>query len=146
MLTNRRQNRMPATNSTYPKVAIQWLNQALCIYQSFCLIDSEVLRNLPLRQAPKRFLQAQRRKPNERNDQRNNEYKTRNHTDKYCWTSQFFLFYRDNFCLRNQRQHNTDIITLSNFNSVDNIGYSKYPTWILPDNFNVIDLFDFTNQ
>jgi hypothetical protein len=23
-------------NSTYPKVAVQWLNQALCLYQSFC--------------------------------------------------------------------------------------------------------------
>ena len=32
-------------NSTYPKVAVQWLNQALCFYQSFCLVDSEVLRN-----------------------------------------------------------------------------------------------------
>ena len=31
-------------NSTYPKVTVQWLNQALCIYQSFCLVDSEVLR------------------------------------------------------------------------------------------------------
>jgi len=32
-------------NSTYPKVAVQWLNQALSFYQSFCLVDSEVLRN-----------------------------------------------------------------------------------------------------
>jgi hypothetical protein len=30
-------------NSTYPKVAVQWLNQALCFYQSLCLVDSEVL-------------------------------------------------------------------------------------------------------
>jgi len=44
-----------ATNSTYRKVAVQWLNQALCFYQSFCLIDSFVLRNPPLRQAPKRY-------------------------------------------------------------------------------------------
>jgi hypothetical protein len=42
-------------NSTYPKVAIQWLNQALCIYQSFCLADSEVLRNRHLRVAAKRW-------------------------------------------------------------------------------------------
>jgi hypothetical protein len=28
-------------NSTYPKVAVQWLNQALCFYQSSCLVDSE---------------------------------------------------------------------------------------------------------
>ena len=41
-------------NSTYPKVAVQWLNQALCFYQSFCLVDSEVLRNRHLRVAAKR--------------------------------------------------------------------------------------------
>jgi len=41
-------------NSTYPKVAVQWLNQALCIYQSLCLVDSEVLRNRHLRVAAKR--------------------------------------------------------------------------------------------
>jgi hypothetical protein len=44
----------PATNSTYPKVAAQWLNQALCFYQSLCLVDSEVLRNRHLRVAAKR--------------------------------------------------------------------------------------------
>jgi hypothetical protein len=44
----------PAANSTYPKVAVQWLNQALCIYQSLCLVDSEVLRNRHLRVAAKR--------------------------------------------------------------------------------------------
>ncbi len=43
-----------AYNSTYPKVAVQWLNQVLCIYQSLCLADSEVLRNRPLRVAAKR--------------------------------------------------------------------------------------------
>ncbi len=42
-------------NSTYPKVAVQWLNQALCFYQSLCLVDSEVLRNHILSQAPKRY-------------------------------------------------------------------------------------------
>jgi hypothetical protein len=45
----------PATNSTYPKVAIQWLNQALCFYQSLCLVDSEVLRNRHLRVPAKRY-------------------------------------------------------------------------------------------
>jgi len=44
-----------AYNSTYPKVAVQWLNQALCFYQSFCLVDSEVLRNRHLRVAAKRW-------------------------------------------------------------------------------------------
>ncbi len=44
-------------NSTYPKVAVQWLNQAVCFYQSFCLVDSEVLRNRHLRVAAKRYQQ-----------------------------------------------------------------------------------------
>ena len=48
--------RTPAGNSTYPKVAVQWLNQALYIYQSLCLVDSEVLRNRHLRVAAKRYL------------------------------------------------------------------------------------------
>jgi len=48
----------PAPNSTYPKVAGQWLNQALSFYQSLCLVDSEVLRNRHLRVAAKRYLQA----------------------------------------------------------------------------------------
>jgi len=41
-------------NSTYPKVAIQWLNQALCFYQSLCLVDSAVLRYCHLRVAANR--------------------------------------------------------------------------------------------
>lgn len=41
-------------NSTYPKVAVQWLNQALCFYQSLCLTESEVLRNRHLRVAANR--------------------------------------------------------------------------------------------
>jgi DNA replication protein DnaC len=47
---------MQGTHSTYPKVAVQWLNQASCFYQSLCLVDSEVLRNRHLRVAAKRFL------------------------------------------------------------------------------------------
>jgi len=50
---DRRKN---GANSTYPKVAVQWLNQALCFYQSLCLVDSEVLRNRHLRVAAKRCL------------------------------------------------------------------------------------------
>jgi hypothetical protein len=58
-------------NSTYPKVAVQWLNQALlmnisilkvfvspsglCFYQSFCLVDSESLRNRHLLVAANRL-------------------------------------------------------------------------------------------
>jgi len=49
--------KMPVPNSTYPKVAVQWLNQALSFYQSFCLADSEVLRNRHLRVAAKRYYQ-----------------------------------------------------------------------------------------
>jgi len=51
-------DKKPAHNSTYPKVAVQWLNQALCIYQSFFLVDSEVLRNRHLRVAAKRYGQV----------------------------------------------------------------------------------------
>jgi len=50
--------RSPAANSTYPKVAVQWLNQAFYFYQSFCLVDSEVLRNRHLRVAAKRWWQV----------------------------------------------------------------------------------------
>jgi hypothetical protein len=49
------EERKPTANSTYPKVAVQWLNQALCFYQSFYLVDSEVLRNRHLRVAAKRY-------------------------------------------------------------------------------------------
>jgi hypothetical protein len=47
-------------NSTYPKVAVQCLNQALCFYGSFCLVDSEVLRNRHLRVAAKRWWQLKK--------------------------------------------------------------------------------------
>ncbi len=52
--TNLNEGRKPTANSTYPKVAVLWLNQALCFYQSLCLVESEVLRNRHLRQAQKR--------------------------------------------------------------------------------------------
>jgi len=47
-------NKKTAYNSTYPKVADQRLNQALCFYQSLCLVDSEVLRSRQLLVAAKR--------------------------------------------------------------------------------------------
>ena len=53
-LTDLMTNRKTAYNSTYPKVAVHWLNQALFFYQSLCLVDSEVLRNRHLRVAAKR--------------------------------------------------------------------------------------------
>ena len=46
--------KITTANSTYPKVAVQWLNEALCFYQHLCVVDSEVLRNRPLRVAAKR--------------------------------------------------------------------------------------------
>jgi len=46
--------RITTANSTYPKVAVQWLNQALCFYQSLYLVDSEMLRNRHLQVAAKR--------------------------------------------------------------------------------------------
>ena len=49
------EQRTTTANSTYPKVAVQWLNQALSFYQSFYLVDSEVLRNRHLRVAAKRY-------------------------------------------------------------------------------------------
>jgi len=45
-------------NSTYPKVAVQWLNEALCFVSSSVLADSFVLRNRQLLIAAKRYLQA----------------------------------------------------------------------------------------
>jgi hypothetical protein len=57
MLTMKEQR---TANSTYPKVAVQWLNQVLCTYQSLCLVDSEVLRNRHLRVAAKRCKQAEK--------------------------------------------------------------------------------------
>jgi len=41
-------------NSIYPKVAVQWLNQVLC------LVDSEVLLNYHLRVASKRVFDLNR--------------------------------------------------------------------------------------
>jgi hypothetical protein len=46
--------RKAAANSTYKKLAVQWLNEALCFVSSLVLVDSFVLRNPPLRQAQKR--------------------------------------------------------------------------------------------
>jgi len=53
-----RTTRTPGHNSTYTQVAVQWLNQALCFYQSLCLADSESLRNRHLRVAANRYVQA----------------------------------------------------------------------------------------
>jgi len=52
------ENRTPATNSRLPQCGQTWLNQVQCFYQHLCLVDSEVLRNPPLRQAANRYQQA----------------------------------------------------------------------------------------
>jgi hypothetical protein len=44
-------------NSTYKKLAVQWLNQALCFVSSSVLADSLVLRNRQLLVAANRYSQ-----------------------------------------------------------------------------------------
>jgi len=41
-------DRRPAYNSTYKKLAVQWLNKALCSVSSSVVADSLVLRNRQL--------------------------------------------------------------------------------------------------
>jgi len=47
---------MPATNSTYKKLAVQWLNEALYFVSSFVVADSLVLRNRQLLVAANRYM------------------------------------------------------------------------------------------
>jgi hypothetical protein len=47
-------NRTTGYNSTYKKLAVQWLNEALCFVSSSVLADSFVLRNRQLLVAAKR--------------------------------------------------------------------------------------------
>jgi len=47
--------RTPTDNSTYKKLAVQWLNEALCFVSSFVVADSLVLRNRQLLVAAKRW-------------------------------------------------------------------------------------------
>jgi hypothetical protein len=44
---------MVAYNSTYKKLAVQWLNEALCFVSSSVVADSFVLRNPPPSPSPK---------------------------------------------------------------------------------------------
>ena len=46
--------RKPAHNSTYKKLAVQWLNEALCFVSSSVVADSFRLRNRQLLVAAKR--------------------------------------------------------------------------------------------
>jgi hypothetical protein len=45
-------------NSTYKKLAVQWLNEALCFVSSSVVADSFVFRNRQLLVAAKRYRQA----------------------------------------------------------------------------------------
>jgi hypothetical protein len=45
---------MPATNRLLAKKRVQWLIEALCFLSSSVVVDSLVLRNPLLHQAPKR--------------------------------------------------------------------------------------------
>ena len=49
------QEKRAAHNSTYKKLAVQWLNEALCFVSSFVVADSFVLRNRQLLVAAKRW-------------------------------------------------------------------------------------------
>jgi hypothetical protein len=51
-----RQTRTPAYNSTHKKLAVQWLNEALCFVSSLALVDSLRLRNRQLLKPAKRTL------------------------------------------------------------------------------------------
>jgi hypothetical protein len=48
--------RRAAANSTYKKLAVQWLNEDLCFVSGFVVADSFVLRNRQLLVAAKRYM------------------------------------------------------------------------------------------
>jgi len=50
----------PAHNSTYKKLAVQWLNEALFFVSSFVVADSLVLRNRQLLVAANRYAQLKK--------------------------------------------------------------------------------------
>jgi hypothetical protein len=57
MQTNGHQNRMPATNRRLAQWRVKWLIEHSTSHQFLWCIDRFVLRNPPLRQAPKRWWQ-----------------------------------------------------------------------------------------
>jgi len=54
MLNENKLKQRPA-NSTYKKLAVQWLNEALCFVSSSVVADSFVLRNRQLLEAANRY-------------------------------------------------------------------------------------------
>ncbi len=55
---NSDRKRTTTANSTYKKLAVQWLDEALCFVSSFVVADSLVLRNRQLLVAAKRWAKA----------------------------------------------------------------------------------------
>ena len=53
----RQADRTPAANSVLPQLAVTCKIEAECSYQTFVLVDSEVLRNRQLRQHANRYMQ-----------------------------------------------------------------------------------------
>jgi hypothetical protein len=51
----RTETKKAAANSSYKKLAVQWLNEVLCFVSSSVLADSFVLRNRQLLVAAKRY-------------------------------------------------------------------------------------------
>jgi len=49
-------NKKTPYNSTYKKLAVQWLNKALFLVSSFVVVDSFVLRNRQLLVAANRYM------------------------------------------------------------------------------------------
>jgi hypothetical protein len=60
-MTHLRKHNKAAANSTYKKLAVQWLNEALCFVSSFVVAESLVLRNRQLLVAAKRYAIFNRR-------------------------------------------------------------------------------------
>jgi hypothetical protein len=53
-----RQTRTPAPNSSYKKLAVQWLNEVQFFNQTFVKVESFVLRNRQLLIAAKRYVKS----------------------------------------------------------------------------------------
>jgi len=47
--------KITTANSSYKKLAVQWLNEALCFVSSFVVVESLVLRNCQLLVAANRY-------------------------------------------------------------------------------------------
>jgi hypothetical protein len=73
---NSGRHRTAATNSTYKKLAVQWLNEALCFVSSSVVADSFRLRNRQLLVAANRYGQGYETPQRKRKDKRTTLGKT----------------------------------------------------------------------